>query len=104
MGLERAVTLSADLMQRRADLIRLFGDERYRERTALAKERIKEVMAQQNAPNPLSAAVAYCRHLAAKHPRALAIDCDVTPGSSTRAKIEAFLELSGIEPARRSPA
>lgn len=65
MGLERAVTLSADLMQRRADLIRLFGDERYRERTALAKERIKEVMAQQNAPNPLSAAVAYCRHLAA---------------------------------------
>lgn len=34
----------------------------------MAKERIKEVMAQQNAPNPLSAAVAYCRHLAAKHP------------------------------------
>ena len=45
---------------------------------------------------------ALAQHLAAKHPRALAIDCDVTPGSSTRAKIEAFLELSGIEPARRS--
>lgn len=45
---------------------------------------------------------ALAQHLAAKHPRALAIDCDVTPGSSTRAKIEAFLELAGIEPARRS--
>ena len=41
---------------------------------------------------------ALAKHLAAKHPRALAIDCDVTAGSSTRAKIEAFLELSGIEP------
>lgn len=68
MSLARAVTLSADLMQRRADLIRLFGEARYQERTELAKERIKEVMAQQHAPNPLSAAVAYCRHLAAKHP------------------------------------
>ena len=47
---------------------------------------------------------ALAQHLAAKHPRALAIDCDVTPGSSTRAKIEAFLELAGIEPARRSLA
>ena len=47
---------------------------------------------------------ALAQHLAGKHPRALAIDCDVTPGSSTRAKIEAFLELSGIEPARRSAA
>lgn len=47
---------------------------------------------------------ALAQHLAAKHPRALAIDCDVTPGSSTRAKIEAFLELSGIEPTRRSAA
>ena len=42
---------------------------------------------------------ALAKHLAAKHPRAIAIDCDVTAGSSTRAKIEAFLELSGIEPA-----
>jgi hypothetical protein len=47
---------------------------------------------------------ALAQHLAAKHPRALAIDCDVTPGSSTRAKIEAFLELAGIEPTRRSAA
>ena len=39
---------------------------------------------------------ALAKHLAQKHPRALAIDCDVTPGSSTRAKIEAFLELSGV--------
>ena len=43
---------------------------------------------------------ALAKHLASKHPRAIAIDCDVTPGSSTRAKIEAFLELSGIEPRR----
>jgi hypothetical protein len=42
---------------------------------------------------------ALAKHLAGKHPRAIAIDCDVTPGSSTRAKIEAFLELNGIEPA-----
>lgn len=41
---------------------------------------------------------ALAQHLAAKHPRALAIDCDVTVGSSTRAKIEAFLELSGVAP------
>ncbi len=47
---------------------------------------------------------ALAQHLAAKHPRALAIDCDVTRGSSTRAKIAAFLELAGIEPARRSAA
>ena len=47
---------------------------------------------------------ALAQHLAAKHPRGLAVDCDVTPGSSTRAKIEAFLELSGIEPVRRSAA
>ena len=36
-------------------------------------------------------------HLASRHPKAIAIDCDVTAGSSTRAKIEAFLELSGID-------
>jgi len=44
------------------------------------------------------AKAALAKHLAAKHPRAIAVDCDVAAGSSTRAKIEAFLELSGIEP------
>jgi hypothetical protein len=44
---------------------------------------------------------ALAKHLAAKHPRAIAVDCDVAAGSSTRAKIEAFLELSGIEPGNR---
>lgn len=44
---------------------------------------------------------ALAKHLAAKHPRAIAVDCDVAAGSSTRAKIEAFLELSGIEPGSR---
>lgn len=47
------------------------------------------------------AKAALAKHLAAKHPRGIAIDCDVTAGSSTRAKIEAFLELSGIEPGNR---
>ena len=44
---------------------------------------------------------ALAKHLASKHPRAIAVDCDVTAGSSTRAKIEAFLELSGIVPGQR---
>lgn len=44
---------------------------------------------------------ALAKHLAHKHPRALAIDCDVSSGSSTRAKIEAFLELSGVEVKQR---
>lgn len=35
-------------------------------------------------------------HLARLHPRALYLDCDVTAGNSARAKIEAFLELSGV--------
>ena len=68
MSVDRAFSLAADLIQRRNDLIRLFGEDRYHERTGLAKERIREVMAHQNAANPLSAAIAYCRHLAAKHP------------------------------------
>jgi len=34
-------------------------------------------------------------HLSQQHPKALFLDCDVTAGSSARAKIEAFLELSG---------
>ena len=47
---------------------------------------------------------ALAKHLAAQHPRAIAVDCDVSAGSSTRAKIEAFLELSGIEPDNGSHA
>ena len=39
---------------------------------------------------------ALARHLARRHPQALVIDCDVSPSHSTRAKIEAFLELSGV--------
>jgi hypothetical protein len=42
------------------------------------------------------AKTALAHHLAEKHPRALYLDCDVSAGSSTRAKIEAFLELSGV--------
>jgi hypothetical protein len=39
-------------------------------------------------------ALAY--HLAQQHPQALYLDCDVTAGSSAKAKIQAFLELSGV--------
>ena len=39
---------------------------------------------------------ALARSLARRHPQALVIDCDVSPSHSTRAKIEAFLELSGV--------
>lgn len=42
------------------------------------------------------AKTALARHLAAKHPHSLYLDCDVTAGNSVKAKIEAFLELSRI--------
>ncbi len=47
------------------------------------------------------AKTALARHLADQHPRALYLDCDVNAGSSARAKIEAFLELSGVQTAAR---
>ncbi len=43
------------------------------------------------------AKTALAKHLADRHPRALYLDCDVSAGSSARAKIEAFLELSGVQ-------
>ncbi len=42
------------------------------------------------------AKTALARHLAKKHPYALYLDCDVTAGNSAKAKIQAFLELSGV--------
>ena len=42
------------------------------------------------------AKTALARHLAGKHPHGLYLDCDVTAGNSVKAKIQAFLELSGI--------
>ena len=42
------------------------------------------------------AKTALARHLAGKHPHGLYLDCDVTAGNSAKAKIQAFLELSGI--------
>lgn len=42
------------------------------------------------------AKTALARHLANKHPHGLYLDCDVTAGNSAKAKIQAFLELSGI--------
>ena len=43
------------------------------------------------------AKTALARHLAAKHPHALYLDIDVHTGSSAKAKIAAFLELSGVK-------
>jgi len=42
------------------------------------------------------AKTALSQHLARRHPNALYLDTDVTAGSSAKAKIQAFLELSGV--------
>ncbi len=42
------------------------------------------------------AKTAMARHLAKKHPRSLYLDGDVQAGGSIKAKIQAFLELSGV--------
>ena len=39
---------------------------------------------------------ALAQHLGGRHPRSLVIDCDARPSASARAKIEAFLALSGV--------
>ena len=44
------------------------------------------------------AKTALAKLLATKHPKALYLDVDVTCSSSTRAKVQAFLELSGVAP------
>jgi hypothetical protein len=43
------------------------------------------------------AKTALARHLAEKHPHGLYLDSDVTAGGSAKAKIQAFLELSGFD-------
>jgi len=43
------------------------------------------------------AKTALARHLALNHPHGLCLDSDVTAGSSAKAKIQAFLELSGVK-------
>lgn len=47
------------------------------------------------------AKTALAQHLAARHPRGLYLDCDVTVGNSAKSKIQAFLELSGVRCAHR---
>jgi hypothetical protein len=42
------------------------------------------------------AKTALAKHLASQHPRGLFLDSDVFTGNSTKAKIQAFLELSGV--------
>ena len=46
------------------------------------------------------AKTALAHHLDRLHPKSLFLDCDVTAGNSARAKIEAFLELSGVKSKR----
>lgn len=43
------------------------------------------------------AKTALARFLASRHPHALYLDVDVHTGNSAKAKIEAFLELSGAQ-------
>ncbi|MCI5143972.1 MAG: hypothetical protein D3923_00255 [Candidatus Electrothrix sp. AR3] len=43
------------------------------------------------------AKTALARHLATQHPKGLYVDCNFTAGSSIKAKIEAFLELSLVK-------
>ncbi len=50
------------------------------------------------------AKTALAKHLAEQHPKALWVDCDVSAGSSAKAKIEAFLELSGVTSGRSDRA
>ncbi len=42
------------------------------------------------------AKTALAHHLAGNHPQALYLDCDVAASGSVKAKIQAFLELSGV--------
>jgi hypothetical protein len=44
------------------------------------------------------AKTALARHLSRQHPRALYLDIDVHTTSSAKAKVQAFLELSGVRP------
>jgi hypothetical protein len=44
------------------------------------------------------AKTALARYLARKHPQALYLDVDLHTGASARAKVQAFLELSGVRP------
>lgn len=68
MELLRAARLTYELNERRDDLIRLFGETAYLERAMLAKERIREVMQLNHDENALSAAIAFCKALAERHP------------------------------------
>ena len=70
MDLLRAARLTNELTERRADLIRLFGETAYLERATLAKERRREVMVLNHDDNALSAAIAFCKELASRHPGA----------------------------------
>lgn len=44
------------------------------------------------------AKTALARHLARRHPHALCLDIDLHTSSSAKAKVQAFLELSGVAP------
>lgn len=68
MSLLRAAKLTADLAQRRADLIRLFGEPKYLEHVRAAKDRINEAMAVREDTNVFSAAIAVCNAMKEANP------------------------------------
>jgi hypothetical protein len=63
MSQQRAVQLTADLTQRRADLIRIFGEKKYAEYTAVARPMIEKAMRVAADSNPLNAAILVCRKI-----------------------------------------
>ena len=82
------------------DTTHIFGWTRCMENKTPADTRLEEIF---NADVPtvffaqsFCAKTALAKFLAARHPKGLYLDVDVTCSSSTRAKIQAFLELSGV--------
>lgn len=65
---KRAIELTFQLAERRDQLIRLFGEDCYQERTGVARERIREVMLEQKTDNAIMAAISYCNFLTDLHP------------------------------------
>lgn len=89
------------ILQLFPDTTHIYGWTRCMENKTPADLRLEQY-ARQNIPvvfftQSFCAKSALAKHLADKHAKALYVDCDVTAGNSARAKIEAFLELSGIQ-------
>lgn len=60
--------LACQLVERRRELQLVFGESAYRDRMSLATQRVREAMAALKIDNPLQAALAYAKTLAARNP------------------------------------